>query len=510
MCLGFNSNNRRVNQVNVSNRVLRRKFDTAKFRALSCLVRPLHVLIVSSSNWAGIRWNKVFGGSYWTQKLYRVHHRSVLDLIGGTWPVSEPHPAIDSDYTLVTHHTYSLWELCKTGILASLECTELGEPLSCRARTVINYYYSVMQRLIDGFEAYLDQQPIDTVIVSQGCSPMSRPFVEIARRRGINVVATENSFLGGYFICDNATGMVVNRHRAARLAGDYLPAQMLTPEERVEFRQRFADARTSKLGEHNTGAADSSAQFTAIMERARGRRLALFLGQVMVDASIIMDGGHFTNPVRLIRRCIEYFQQHPDWYLIIRLHPKEHTGLNWVNTVDTFGVPSLEPVGPLPYNDLTLRLLVEQLGREQGDNYEIIVTPAVSTDKLMDLADIGITITSQAGLEMATKYKRVVVCGDAFYSRKGFTHEVARSELLEPTLEASIHQLELTENERLAVDRFSKYLLDEFLFRRDMRGGWERFYHMIEGGRALGLRRQVLLKAVAQMEVLSRNGTIFS
>ena len=493
---------------------IRARFRTLRLRLKACAADPLHVLVVATSNWAGINWNKVFEGSFWARKLYAVDRVVPNELIN----LARSRAAGEAEYIdwnnagveQAAYRGYSLWELSKTGILASLEWTQLPAPLDERTRRVVQYYFERMKRLIDGIEEYYDAHPVDTVVVSQGASPMSRPFVEAARRRGINVVATENSFLGEYFIADNATGMIINRHRASRLAGDYLPVNMVSENERVEFQERLARARRRKLKEHSTGQNPQPGVSDDLFRRIAGRRVALFLGQVMVDASIIMDGGDFKNPIDLIVRCVEYFAKQPDWHLIIRLHPKESTGKSWVNTADSFGVPPGEPQGPLPYDNLTYRMLVERLGSDHGTWYEIIPDAGTSTDELMDLADVGITITSQAGLEMALKHKRVVVCGDAFYARKGFTYDVGRDNQLETTLNEALRQLQMTESECHAADRFGKYLLDEFFFPRHMRGQWARFFRLIEGGRIFGIRAEMLKRAVAQMEELSREGTIFS
>lgn len=493
---------------------IRARFKTLWLRLKARSIDPLRVLVVGTSNWAGINWSKVFAGSYWVQKLYAVDRVTPNDLINLARSRSDGEAEFiewdDRDVEQVAYRGYSLWELSKTGILASLEWTQLPAPLDERTRRVVQYYFERMKRLIDGIEEYYDAHPVDTVVVSQGASPMSRPFVEAARRRGINVVATENSFLGEYFIADNATGMIINRHRASRLAGDYLPVNMVSENERVEFQERLARARRRKLKEHSTGQNPQPGVSDDLFRRIAGRRVALFLGQVMVDASIIMDGGDFKNPIDLIVRCVVYFAKQPDWYLIIRLHPKESTGKSWVNTENSFGTPPGEPQGPLPYDNLTYRGLVERLGSDHGASYEIIPDAGTSTDALMNLADVGITITSQAGLEMALIHKRVVVCGDAFYARKGFTYDVSRDNQLETTLNEALRQLQMTESECHAADRFGKYLLDEFFFPRHMRGQWARFFRLIEGGRSLGIRAGMLERAVGQMEELSWEGTIFS
>jgi len=493
---------------------IRARFKTLWLRLKARSIDPLRVLVVGTSNWAGINWSKVFAGSYWVQKLYAVDRVTPNDLINLARSRSDGEAEFiewdDRDVEQVAYRGYSLWELSKTGILASLERTQLSTPLDERAKRVVKYYFERMRQLIDGIEEYYDAHPVDTVVVSQGASPMSRPFVEAARRRGINVVATENSFLGEYFIADNATGMIINRHRASRLAGDYLPVNMVSENERVEFQERLARARRRKLKEHSTGQNPQPGVSDDLFRRIAGRRVALFLGQVMVDASIIMDGGDFKNPIDLIVRCVVYFAKQPDWYLIIRLHPKESTGKSWVNTENSFGTPPGEPQGPLPYDNLTYRGLVERLGSDHGASYEIIPDAGTSTDALMNLADVGITITSQAGLEMALIHKRVVVCGDAFYARKGFTYDVSRDVQLEATLNDALNHLQITGSECHAADRYGKYLLDEFFFRRDMRGQWGRFFRLIEGGTVSGVRAEMLGRAVGQMEELSWEGTIFS
>lgn len=494
-------------------RRFRARLRTLWLRWRSRSEKPVHVLMVDTANWAGIKWNKVLDGSYWARRLYAVDPVDPRALIDGARTLPDCEPSRESepkDAMHATFHGYSLWELCKTGILASLEQNVLSKPLDERSRRVVEYYYQQMRWLIAGIEQYFETHRVDLVIVSQGGSPMTRPFVEIARSRGCNVLATENSFLGDYVICDNATGLVVNRHRASRLAGDILAARPLTLEERTDFRARYHRARGRKLEEHRTGPPEGIGRCPDWSAAAAGRRIAVFLGQVMTDASVLLDGHPFFTPVDLMVQCLDFFRDRPEWFVVVRLHPKEANGCSWANTESVFGIPPGEPPGPLPYRQLTYRRLVDRLGADRGPHFRIVADAETSTDELMDAAEMGITINSQAGLEMALKYKRVVVCGDAFYARKGFTFDVGDPVQLASMLEKALAEPALSDSERHAADRYGRYLLDDFLFPRNMRGAWSRFFRLLEGMRKPGIREEMVSRAVAQLEQQSEDGTLFA
>lgn len=449
-------------------------------------------------NWVEIDWRAVFKGSRWLRLLYQTR------II--TWPellFSVPEPYVEGvdggNYAHLSYRGFRLWELSKTGILASLETTRI-DVFDARTRDVVAFYYRHVARLIDAADRLFDRARPDTIIVSQGCTPMTRPIVEVARTRGINIVATEGSFLQNYVFLDNATGMIVNRHGLSRLVGDWLEARDFPPADRARFRSLLARESRMKRAEHRTDAAEMRSAKEAL-GIPKDKKIAIFLGQVLTDASQLADSPHFTDPIELISEVVRFFRKKEDWFVVIRLHPKESDGASWANDPGVFGKMPHAPAAPIYYRDVTLKRL-QSAGIRQSLRGRIAIVSgrALDTQALMQEADIGITVNSQAGFEMALKHKRVVVCGDAFYARKGFTYDVSHPATLGTVLESACRDPRLNETEARKVDQFGDYAVNHFLFPRTFAGHWGRFLAMLDGGCGSPLREWLLSRAITSLE----------
>jgi hypothetical protein len=447
------------------------------------------VLWIENQNWAGIDWSRVFHAHRYLRYLYRLTAISLPQIFENA--ECPEIPAITAaNYRDISWRSLKLWELSKTGVLASLEMPCMPPEIDSRCLRVLEHYYRKSAHLIDASHAVLRKNRPDTIIVTQGCTPMSRPMVEVARSLGINVVATEGAFLCDYFFCDNATGMIVNRHGFSRLVGDWLPAHELTEEDRRAFRLQLVREQQRKRSEHQTGNCDSTAMVRELLGIPEGKKIAVFIGQVLTDASQTMDSPVFPDPAVLIERVCDIFKELPDWFLVVRLHPKEVDGCSWANEPSNgFGPPEGEPVGLLPYRNATYRRVLAQGITDIPGRLKIVCDKSVNTSHLMEEASLGITANSQAGFEMALKYKPVVVCGDAFYRSKGFTWDVSHEAGLEGVVLAATKCGALSDEQMLAIDSFGCYFVNEFLFPRSFDGAWRRFFQVIDGGPSVGLRR---------------------
>jgi len=441
------------------------------------------ILRLEVGNWFGLPWNELFKADLSSRIRYDVRSIELEDLLQSASPVEL---SVNAENVYSTSHKgFRLWELCKSGILASLEVPVLPKVLSNREVDVTRFYYEKAAQVIDGSVAILEKLNPISVVTVQGCNPMARPLIEAARDKGIHVVGVEGCFSDGYFFCDDATGMIVNRHSGATLLGQWLESRDMSPEERSDFHQELQEARSLKREEHQTGGTSTPEPLREQLHINPDKKIAVFIGQVLTDAAVIMDSKVYPDPAVLIKEVLDYFKQQPDWFLVIRLHPKEHGGTSWANYTDGrrfYGTPPGEPEGPLPYNDATLRRLTAMGISTRSEHHLIVHDTSVSTEAVFSEASLGITITSQAGLEFAFQHKRLVVCGDAFYRDKGFTFQVSHPCALSATLDTALEHLNLTEEERLSVDRYGAYFLHHILFRKDLKGCRQRLRKTLVDG----------------------------
>jgi len=126
------------------------------------------------------------------------------------------------------------------------------------------------------------------------------------------------------------------------------------------------------------------------------QRVALFIGQVPFDASVSW-GEPYISVRDAITTAYRYFASRPGWFLVVRFHP---------------GSAQQGKVDPLAGH-------LARLGGAR--NVAVVQGREVNTYQLMELASLGITISSQAGLEMLAFHKPVVVLGSAFYRGLGVT-----------------------------------------------------------------------------------------
>jgi len=342
-----------------------------------------------------------------------------------------------------------LWEICKVSI-----ARELGYLPSTEFRTdelaLVRQFYHWATLCINGVEAVLHDVKPYAVIVFQGGLFDSRIIAQCAIRRGIRCIAVETSFIGDHVFVDSFSGAIINRHMLAALGSTLYEARMLNLSlDPLSFWQ---NSLSKKIDHHRT----SGSKPVDTRSIPANRKHVLILGQVSSDASVVMDSPTYRSPAELISHLVSISKAHADWHIIVRLHPKEalHS--------DT----RCNPHGPGQYFwDNTLNEL-KRKGFEVGENITIISGRDIDTYELMKRADVGVTINSQAGLEMTILGRPVVTTGRCFYAGSGFTWDITRRELLETAVEAAIDH-GLSEVERVRLRSFCQYLFGYFLLPLD-------------------------------------------
>lgn len=237
----------------------------------------------------------------------------------------------------------------------------------------------------------------------------------IALKRGLRVIAVENTALKDRLLWDDHSAITTNRN----LAANYFWRHINSTDAREA--KRYCEAligrtKSSKSEEH----ASPEEQLEI---GGSGRPVVLFLGQVYTDSSILYGIGRWGSPVRVMKELMRLAKR-GDFTLVVKLHPKEMQGN--------------APITHHPYNQLTYRRLMEdpEVGEWVGDRDRIRIDHENRYDTygLIRLADAVVTVNSQAGLESAIRDRPVVLCGHAFYGGLGFTHGAPEPHLLEPQM----------------------------------------------------------------------------
>ncbi len=355
------------------------------------------------------------------------------------------------NFRSIAHDGYNLWGICKATIISDLGTYDI-DPENTEHANDIQKKYNEAVRGIDNLKKLFDRLDPDTVFVCGGGVFDSRCVVEVARRRGINVVGAENFMMGGFVIFDNLSGQIINRHSLARMGSDILEAWEVTDAERKEIFELWRRKLTEKAEEHKTGGIDKADDIKKALDLPRGCKTLLLLGQVRTDASIVLDSPLYEDPVDMIEAVARCMKKSENTVLIVRLHPKEFKGK--------------APNGK-PYDRSTYRSLIER-GIDKLPNVKIVEDPGYNTYTLMEMADAGITINSQAGLEMCMLGKPVMVCGAAFYGNKGFTVDLGHPAALETTIDFLLKKNKLSECEHQRALNFMHFICKRQLFDRKL------------------------------------------
>ncbi|MEM7474500.1 MAG: hypothetical protein AAF483_05850, partial [Planctomycetota bacterium] len=347
---------------------------------------------------------------------------------------SSQHQVFESleDIRSATFDGFGLWEICKSSICDDALEAKIDVH---RDRESIEKYFNEAVVLIRGFDRLFKELKPTTIVVEQGLQCDMRAAVEVARRQGIQTVAIENSFLKDYFFLDDVSGAITNRHTLARNSWDRIKARVLTSEQRHKTHEFLKDTSTT-FAHPNPVARE---KLLADLKVPADKKVALLIGQVATDAAIVMDSPIYEDQVDFMLDAVREMAAFKDTHhLVIRLHPKEATGNSHFGKL---------------FENRTLQRLLE-LGVDRQSHVTIVHSDQANTYQIMECAEFGLTITSQAGLEMLARYKPLIVVGDAFYARKGFTLDVSHQCQLGSTLGCVVDSPRVNESQQEDIDNF--------------------------------------------------------
>ena len=282
----------------------------------------------------------------------------------------------------------------------------------------------------------LDHWQPEAIVIWGGTFYAERIAAILARQRGIRVIAIENTAFRDRIYVDRA-GVTGNRHTAAH-NWHWLEARSLTPIERQQLSDYLASVHDGGASWVPHPATIGRKEICDFLGVEPDRRLALLIGQVAIDSVVLLDSPIFPEMRDFIVTTAEILSRHPEYHLIVRLHPAEEM---W-------------------HDNLTLRRLE---GWPPPANCSIVHSKQLNTYDLMRESELGITLCSQAGLEMLSLGKPVVTAGRAFYSGKGLTHDVPGRAAYAAVLENALREPYLTDEQREGVEKLLYYMLFEYL-----------------------------------------------
>jgi hypothetical protein len=194
---------------------------------------------------------------------------------------------------------------------------------------------------------------------------------------------------------------------------------------------------------------------TPLPAALRGRRVALVLGQVVNDYSVISGDGSVLATLPAYRDMVSSLLRDPDIFVVFKAHPWERKKSNVMRPFTADAMQAWVD------NDLPLH-------RDR-----VLITEDTNLRQLLGVADSVFTLCSQAGLEAAAEGFKVFTIGGAFYDVCGtggftnaFDHPVEAVEAYLSGIARPV--LDLTEFS--AFETFHAVMLQRYLINTDDSG----------------------------------------
>lgn len=247
------------------------------------------------------------------------------------------------------------------------------------------------------------------LVVVNGMYHRQRAAVEAARSLGVPVVAIEQCLFPGLIYAETQTGATGNRSSLAGVSAEAVARRASDAAALGRATELLASFARAEDDRYPQGPEGDPAALRASIGVPHGHRVLLVLGQVCCDSAVVHDATIIDDAVELVREATAAAEAVGGWTVVVKPHPREAS--------------FAEPMFGRPMNDVTRRRLLDEFGRHPL--VRVLGPGSAHVRTLMGMADAGLTLTSQAGLEMAAVHaKRVISCGRAFWARKGFTADI--------------------------------------------------------------------------------------
>jgi hypothetical protein len=282
------------------------------------------------------------------------------------------------------------------------------------------------------------------VIMGGDYSPEHYFIARFSEQLGIQVFALEISFLRDYFNMESITGMCCNNNSFGTWKWHYAKNLSLSKKDTKSLHE-FIHNREKILYNSKESKKPSILKPSQIRNKLsidKNKKVVLILSQLPHDCVITGDLQLYENLESFLVDSINAFEKLTGWHVVVRFHPLEKNYYN--RTAEILKRKSLN-----------------------HDRISFVIDQEINTYSLMKVAEFGITVNSQSGLEMIMEGKKVVVCGNCFYSRKGFTEDLNSAINLKNLVNYVAGNLKFSKQELITRDRFLWGYINNCLWKKD-------------------------------------------
>lgn len=246
------------------------------------------------------------------------------------------------------------------------------------------------------------------VVVFQGHFYEQAILRQLAIKHDIEVLCLENTFNRNKAVWDSVSALTVNNNSARNYYWRYKDTlNSITAQKYVQ--SYIKKVKELKMPEHNSP--------DRKYERPLKMKVVLFIGQVYLDSSTVFGIWDYNDTVEIIKILVDYCMTN-NTQLVVKLHPKEKQNKHFYKDTLTHMESDDELMSKIRASD---QVLVDS--ENIYDTYSLI-----------DMADVCVTVNSQAGMEALIKSKDVILCGMSSYGGLGFTYEAYNKDMLKCSL----------------------------------------------------------------------------
>jgi hypothetical protein len=316
----------------------------------------------------------------------------------------------------LTHFTYEGWKLGEwlgSSVASFLRSDSHGmrpEVIDARRRYLISGIVALLAA-----RRWLEAWKPDILIVISGRHIFWRAAREVAASKGIKVVCREmfNEAFDCHIYAVNSSCEDPALPKAWALARrkPLTASQDRLVDDYVKSLPAYARQVTSDpVLETRTAA------IRAAVRLDPNRRMIALFTNVTWDLFVAERDSVFDGQMEWIAATLEFIRRHPEMDLVVRAHPAEIVPK--FRTRGRIVRQITEAFAPLPEN-------VRVIGPES----------TISSDALRAMASLNLVYCASVGLEATIAGQPVLVCGNPYYARKGFTIDLESPEHYQRLLE---------------------------------------------------------------------------
>lgn len=332
--------------------------------------------------------------------------------------------------------------------------------------------------------AAIERYNPEAVVVWNGNLLTSRAAIHVARAMGIDTYAFETGVFAAAVVGAKNKAVMPEDLSEAWNAWKHHP---LTDEENAAMEKAILafEHRLGVIVTEGSREKMTREELFRVLGVPKTERLAILFTTLPWETGV--RGIPFEDQRDWILETAKYFAAHPEWTLVVRIHPIE----------------ALPGLGDREGMDKRLE------GISFPPNVRVVrSTEKLDTYCLMDYSDLGLSWFSTTGIEMAVRGKPIVVCGNPNYRGMGFTYDPETPERYFQTLDRVLANPRLTPEWAELAKRYTHlYLckqpahLDDILSRGDGPDGKVLLYDNLE---AIGPNGSPGLNRVAEFVLNKR------